>query len=239
MPEAEIKADADALRQKRAEGLVRQYRAAQVHLAGHRGRRAAAPKLPKPARSAWPPRRLRWDSRMEECRRPSAARTSWAATRSASSPAPAWTDPPTVYQMIADTLGEMSKLAEKEKVYLLLENEGSQNIATAQELADVMKMIPSKWVGFNWDPHNAYGKEKAYPDGYAAAAQGAHAEPADQGQGRHARQSGKRGLARHFRRAQQRWLQGQDRPGDPPLRRHTDHRRAQVHGRDHEDLREV
>ena len=33
--------------------------------------------------------------------------------------------------MIADTLGELSKLAEKEKVYLLLENEGSQNIATA------------------------------------------------------------------------------------------------------------
>ena len=76
-----------------------------------------------------------------------------------------------LYQMIADTLGELSKLAEKEKVYLLLENEGSQNIATAQELADVMKLIPSKWVGFNWDPHNAYGKEKAYPDGYDAPAQ--------------------------------------------------------------------
>jgi sugar phosphate isomerase/epimerase len=75
-------------------------------------------------------------------------------------------DPSTLYQMIAETLGELSKLAEKEKVYLLLENEGSQNIATAQELADVMKLIPSKWVGFNWDPHNAYGKEKAYPEGY-------------------------------------------------------------------------
>src|SRR5260370_33172620 len=68
--------------------------------------------------------------------------------------------------MIADTLGEMSKLAEREKIYLLQENEGSQNIATASELADVMKLIPSKWVGFNWDPHNAYGKEKAYPEGY-------------------------------------------------------------------------
>jgi hypothetical protein len=31
-----------------------------------------------------------------------------------------------------------------------------------------MKMIPSKWIGFNWDPHNAYGKETSYPDGYAA-----------------------------------------------------------------------
>ena len=35
------------------------------------------------------------------------------------------------------------------------------------ELADVFKLISSKWVGFNWDPHNAFGKEKPYPDGYA------------------------------------------------------------------------
>jgi sugar phosphate isomerase/epimerase len=75
-------------------------------------------------------------------------------------------NPATVYQMVADTIGEMSKLAEKENVHLLLENEGSQNVATAAELADVMKLIPSKRVGLNWDPHNAYGKEKAYPDGY-------------------------------------------------------------------------
>jgi sugar phosphate isomerase/epimerase len=75
-------------------------------------------------------------------------------------------DPKTMYQRIADTLGEMSKAAEKEKVYLLLENEGSQNVGTAAELSDAMKLIPSRWVGYNWDPHNAYGKEKAYPDGY-------------------------------------------------------------------------
>jgi sugar phosphate isomerase/epimerase len=31
----------------------------------------------------------------------------------------------------------------------------------------VFKLISSKWVGFNWDPHNAYGKEKSYPEGYA------------------------------------------------------------------------
>ena len=27
-------------------------------------------------------------------------------------------------------------------------------------------MMPSKWVGFNWDPHNAYPKEQAYPEAY-------------------------------------------------------------------------
>jgi hypothetical protein len=33
-------------------------------------------------------------------------------------------------------------------------------------MVDILKMMPSKWVGFNWDPHNAYGKEVAFPDGY-------------------------------------------------------------------------
>src|SRR5580700_8201693 len=75
-------------------------------------------------------------------------------------------DPKTMYQQIADTLGEMAKTAEREKVYLLIENEGSQNIATSAELADIMNLIPTKWVGMNWDPHNAYGKETSYPDGY-------------------------------------------------------------------------
>ncbi len=72
-----------------------------------------------------------------------------------------------VFPQVADILGEMSKQAEREKVYLLLENEGSQNVATAAELGRIMKMVPSKWVGYNWDPHNAYGKEPAYPEGYA------------------------------------------------------------------------
>jgi sugar phosphate isomerase/epimerase len=75
-------------------------------------------------------------------------------------------DPKTMYRQIADTLGEMAKTAEREKVYLSIENEGSQNIATSAELADIMRLIPTKWVGMNWDPHNAYGKETSYPDGY-------------------------------------------------------------------------
>src|SRR6185369_4175904 len=54
-------------------------------------------------------------------------------------------DPKTVYSRIAETIGgEMAAVAEKEKVYLLLENEGSQNIATSAELADIMKLMPSK-----------------------------------------------------------------------------------------------
>jgi sugar phosphate isomerase/epimerase len=76
-------------------------------------------------------------------------------------------DPSTMYSRIAETIGgEMASIAEKEKVYLLLENEATQNVASAKELNDVMQLIPSKWVGVNWDPHNVWGQEPAYPEGY-------------------------------------------------------------------------
>ena len=75
--------------------------------------------------------------------------------------------PRAMFPRIAEALGEMALVAEKEKIYLLIENEASQNVATSAELADILKLIASKWVGMNWDPHNAYGREKSYPDGYA------------------------------------------------------------------------
>ena len=75
-------------------------------------------------------------------------------------------EPQSTYQRVVDTIGEMSLTAEREKVHLLIENEGSQNVATSAELAAIFKMIPDQWIGMNWDPHNAYGKETSYPDGY-------------------------------------------------------------------------
>jgi hypothetical protein len=75
-------------------------------------------------------------------------------------------EPESMYRRIVDTIGEMSLTAERERVHLLIENEGSQNIATSAELAAIFKVLPDKWIGMNWDPHNAYGKETSYPDGY-------------------------------------------------------------------------
>jgi sugar phosphate isomerase/epimerase len=75
--------------------------------------------------------------------------------------------PVSVFPRVAETIGEMAIEAEREKISLLIENEASQNVATSAELAGVLKLIPSKWVGLNWDPHNAYGRETSYPDGYA------------------------------------------------------------------------
>ena len=166
LPEAEIKADADLFAK---EGLKVSFVNTGLLKYTWPGTEPVRrrPETPEARDKRLAAEKLRWDQRLEDFQK--AIRCAhimgcdkvrvFAGTRVA--------DPATVYQMIADTLGEMSKLAEKEKVYLLLENEGSQNIATAAELADVMKLIPSKWVGFNWDPHNAYGKEKAYPEGYA------------------------------------------------------------------------
>lgn len=76
-------------------------------------------------------------------------------------------DPSTVERRIVDILGEMGEIAEKENVRLLLENEVACNVATCRELASMMKLLPAKSVGINWDPLNgSHFKEKPYPDGY-------------------------------------------------------------------------
>ena len=75
-------------------------------------------------------------------------------------------NPQSAFPRVAEVLEELAGVAAKEKVYLLIENEASQNVATSAELAGIINLIPSKWVGMNWDPHNAYGKETSFPDGY-------------------------------------------------------------------------
>lgn len=77
-------------------------------------------------------------------------------------------EPETLMPRIADILGEMSVIAEKEGVKLLVENEGSCNVCLSSELADLMKRVPSKAVGINWDPVNEINRgTPPYPDGYA------------------------------------------------------------------------
>ncbi len=111
--------------------------------------------------------KVRWDNRVELTRK--AIRSAqimgcdkvrvFTGTRTA--------NPREAFNRIAETIGgELAAIAEHEKVYLLVENEGSQNVATCQEFAELMKLMPSKWVGMNWDPHNAFGKEVTYPDAY-------------------------------------------------------------------------
>ena len=68
---------------------------------------------------------------------------------------------------VAEIINEMAPMAAKEKIFLLVENEGACNVATSTELAMLMKMVPSRWVGINWDPLNETSqKEVPYPAGY-------------------------------------------------------------------------
>ncbi|RPI19346.1 MAG: sugar phosphate isomerase/epimerase [Acidobacteriales bacterium] len=68
---------------------------------------------------------------------------------------------------IAEVLQPMVDLAAAQKIQLLVENEGSCNVATAAELAALMKLMPSKYIGVNWDITNGMGqKEVPFPDGY-------------------------------------------------------------------------
>ncbi len=77
-------------------------------------------------------------------------------------------DPAATFPQVAKILNEMAEVAAAAKVYLLIENEVACNVSTCAELAALLKMVPSKRVGINWDPLNgtAFG-EPPFPQGYA------------------------------------------------------------------------
>ncbi len=75
-------------------------------------------------------------------------------------------EPESIYPRIAEIIGEMAAVAQKEGVKLLIENEGSQNAGTSAETAKLLKLLPAN-VGINWDSLNGLGLgEKPFPDGY-------------------------------------------------------------------------
>jgi L-ribulose-5-phosphate 3-epimerase len=77
-------------------------------------------------------------------------------------------EPESTYGRIAEVIGAFSKIAEKEGVILLVENETSCNVAKCSELAAFLKLVPSKALGLNWDVMNgAEMKETPLPEGYS------------------------------------------------------------------------
>lgn len=76
-------------------------------------------------------------------------------------------EPETLFPRLADILGEMGELAQKEGVKLLIENEASCNVGTCAEMAGLIKLLPEKTFGLNWDANNGQSsQEKPFPDGY-------------------------------------------------------------------------
>jgi len=77
-------------------------------------------------------------------------------------------NPETAYPDIVKAMEELIPLAEDAKVRLLIENEPSQNIGTCAELKAILDLLPSKSIGFNWDPQSALAlQETLWPGGYA------------------------------------------------------------------------
>src|SRR5579872_1814602 len=75
-------------------------------------------------------------------------------------------EPEKVFPRIAEVLDPMCRIAQQEGVRLLIENEASCNVGSSAELAGMLKTLPSKVLGLNWDALNGISLEKPYPDGY-------------------------------------------------------------------------
>lgn len=75
-------------------------------------------------------------------------------------------EPEKLFPRIAEILEPMAKVAETEGVRLLIENEPSQNVGSCAETAGILKLLPPKWVGTNWDAMNGASLETPFPDGY-------------------------------------------------------------------------
>jgi len=75
-------------------------------------------------------------------------------------------EPESVFPRIAEIVGELAEVANKEGIRLLIENEATQNAGTSAETAKLLKILPRN-VGINWDSLNGLPLgEKPYPDGY-------------------------------------------------------------------------
>ena len=77
-------------------------------------------------------------------------------------------DPASAIPTVAKAVEELIPAAEAARIHLLIENEPTQNVGTCAELKSLLDLLPSKSVGFNWDPQNAIAlHESAWPEGYA------------------------------------------------------------------------
>jgi len=105
---------------------------------------------------AWPggpsADQARWDRRMDDLEKALRCAQIMGADKLLIFAGTRGADPAATFQQTADTLMGMAAEAEKQKVTLLLENDSATNVATCADLAAVIKLVPSKWVGISWKP---------------------------------------------------------------------------------------
>jgi sugar phosphate isomerase/epimerase len=110
----------------------------------------------------------RWDRRKQDFARAVAAAEVLGVDKIGIFTGARVSNPASAYSNIVQTMEEMIPRAEDAKIRLLIENDPSQNIGTCAELKAILDMLPSKAVGFNWDPRNALAlNETPWPTGYA------------------------------------------------------------------------
>jgi sugar phosphate isomerase/epimerase len=111
----------------------------------------------------------RWDSRRDDLTRAITAAQIFGTDKIRIFTGTRVANPETAYPAIVKAIEELAPLAESAKVRLLIENEPSQNIGTCAELKAIMDLLPSRSIGFNWDPLNALALNEAspWPIGYA------------------------------------------------------------------------
>jgi sugar phosphate isomerase/epimerase len=131
---------------------------------------AAAPATPQDPAQRDPrmeAERARWDRRMDDLRKALRCAQIMGADKLRIFAGSRVAEPSALLQRTADTIGEMALEAEREKIGLLVENDAATNVATSAELAGLLKLLPSRWVAADWNPHNASRLEKPFPGGYA------------------------------------------------------------------------
>ncbi|HUZ45286.1 MAG TPA: sugar phosphate isomerase/epimerase family protein [Terriglobia bacterium] len=76
-------------------------------------------------------------------------------------------EPQKAYPYVRDRLAKAAQLAGKHDILLILENEPSCNVATGEELGQLIREVNSPNLRGNWDPANAAMLgEVPYPNGY-------------------------------------------------------------------------
>ncbi len=77
--------------------------------------------------------------------------------------------PEAQFQRISEELSKAVEISRDAGIRLVLENESACNVSTGRELARMLKLVPAKNFGANWDIGNGYWNgEDSFPTGYAA-----------------------------------------------------------------------
>jgi len=94
----------------------------------------------------------RWNRRMEDLQKALQCAQTMGAEKILVFAGTRVAKPDSTFQQTADTLAEMAAEAEKQRITLVLENDSATNVASCADLAAVMKLVPSKWLGIGWKP---------------------------------------------------------------------------------------